>query len=52
VADSVDQAAAAAYGVSGYPFMVWVGADGTVKGRTSGEKGLEALDAWVTSTLG
>ena len=52
MADSVDQAAAAAYGVSGYPFMVLVGADGTVKGRTSGEKGLEALDAWVTSTLG
>jgi thiol-disulfide isomerase/thioredoxin len=52
MADSVDQAAAAAYGVSGYPFMVLVGADGTVKGRTSGEKGLEALDVWVTSTLG
>jgi cytochrome c biogenesis protein CcmG/thiol:disulfide interchange protein DsbE len=52
MADSVDQAAAAAYGVSGYPFMVIVGADGTVKGRTSGEKGLEFLDAWVRSTLG
>ncbi len=51
MADSVDQAAAA-YGVSGYPFMVLVGADGTVKGRTSGEKGLESLDGWVTSTLG
>lgn len=52
MADSVDQAAAAAYGVSGYPFMVLVGADGTVKGRTSGEKGLESLDGWVSSTLG
>lgn len=52
MADSPDQAAAAAYGVSGYPFMVIVGADGTVKGRTSGEKGLEALDAWVSATLG
>lgn len=52
MADSVEQAAAAAYGVSGYPFMVIVGADGTVKGRTSGQKGLESLDAWVTSTLG
>ncbi len=52
MADSGEMAAAEAYGVTGYPFMVIVGPDGTVKGRTSGEKGLEALDAWVSSTLG
>lgn len=52
LADSVQQDAAAAYGVSGYPFLVIVGSDGTVKARTSGEKSLEALDAWVTATLG
>lgn len=52
LADSVQQDAAAAYGVSGYPFLVIVGSDGTVKARTSGEKSLESLDAWVTATLG
>jgi thiol-disulfide isomerase/thioredoxin len=52
LADSADMTAAAAYGVTGYPFMVIVGPDGDVKGRTSGQKELAALDAWVTSTLG
>lgn len=52
LADSADMTAAGAYGVTGYPFMVIVGADGNVKGRTSGEKGLEALDTWVSTTLG
>ena len=52
LADSAEMTAASAYGVSGYPFMVIVGPDGAVKGRTSGEKGLDALDAWVQATLG
>jgi cytochrome c biogenesis protein CcmG/thiol:disulfide interchange protein DsbE len=52
LADSADMTAAEAYGVTGYPFMVIVGPDGNVKGRTSGQKELAALDAWVTSTLG
>lgn len=52
MADSAEMTAASAYGVTGYPFMVITGPDGVVKGRTSGEKGLEALDAWVIETLG
>jgi thiol-disulfide isomerase/thioredoxin len=52
LADSADMTAAEAYGVTGYPFMVIVGPDGNVKGRTSGQKELSALDAWVTATLG
>lgn len=52
LADSAEMTAAEAYGVSGYPFMVVVGPDGTVKGRTSGQKELAVLDAWVRTTLG
>lgn len=52
LADSAEMTAAEAYGVSGFPFMVIVGSDGNVKGRTSGQKELAALDAWVTTTLG
>lgn len=37
--DDEDQTAAAAFGLSGYPFVVWIDADGTVVGRTSGERG-------------
>jgi thiol-disulfide isomerase/thioredoxin len=52
LADSVEMTAAEAYGVTGYPFMVVVGPDGNVKGRTSGQKELAVLDAWVQATLG
>lgn len=52
LADSAEMTAAEAYGVTGYPFMVVVGPDGTVKGRTSGQKELAVLDAWVRTTLG
>lgn len=52
LADSAEMTAAEAYGVSGYPFMVVVGPDGNVKGRTSGQKELAVLDAWVRTTLG
>lgn len=52
LADSAEMTAAEAYGVTGYPFMVIVGPDGNVKGRTSGQKELTVLDAWVRTTLG
>lgn len=35
--DDATQTAARAYGLGGYPFLVWVAADGTVAARTSGE---------------
>ena len=37
MADSGDNTAADAYGLPGYPYLVVLGADGTVKARTSGE---------------
>jgi thiol-disulfide isomerase/thioredoxin len=43
MADSEDQAAAAAYGLPGYPYFVLIGADGTVKHRQSGEVPIEDL---------
>ncbi len=52
LADSPDNEAAQAYGVNGFPFIVVVGADGTVKGRFSGEMGLDALDQAVRDALG
>ena len=36
--------AAAAYGLSGYPFLVWVDADGDVVARTSGELAIDELE--------
>lgn len=41
--------AAAAYGLEGYPFLVAIGADGTVVGRTSGE--LPAADVAALAEL-
>ena len=35
--DTADQTAAKAYGLSGYPYLVFVNEDGTVAGRWSGE---------------
>lgn len=35
--DTADQTAAKAYGLTGYPYLVFVNADGTVAGRWSGE---------------
>jgi cytochrome c biogenesis protein CcmG, thiol:disulfide interchange protein DsbE len=49
--------AATAYGLSSYPYIVIVGADGTVKARHSGEFGADdasaeaALNAFVTQAL-
>ncbi|HYI62383.1 MAG TPA: redoxin domain-containing protein [Acidimicrobiales bacterium] len=41
--DSEEATAAAAYGVTGYPFLVAVDGDGTVVARSSGELGDEGL---------
>ena len=45
IADSSDNAAMEALGVSGFPFIVAVDADGKVVARVSGEQPVEALDA-------
>ena len=52
LADSADNEAALSYGVSGFPFFVVIGEDGTVKGRFSGEMGLDDLDQAVREALG
>ena len=51
MADSTSKEAAEAYGVSGYPFFVIVGADGEVKVRVSGEVGIPALTQIVSDAL-
>jgi thiol-disulfide isomerase/thioredoxin len=51
MADSEAVDAARAYGVSGYPFFVIVGADGKVKARASGELGTDRINQIVTAAL-
>ena len=51
LADSSSREAAEAYGVSGFPFFVIVGADGTVKARVSGEVEIAALTQIVSDAL-
>jgi len=51
MADSTSKEAAEAYGVSGYPFFVIVGADGEVKVRVSGEVEIPALTQIVSDAL-
>ena len=51
MADSSDNTAADAYGLPGYPYLVVVGADGTVKARTSGEMTTDEITAFVTKAL-
>ncbi|MEO8266240.1 MAG: TlpA disulfide reductase family protein [Ilumatobacteraceae bacterium] len=51
LADSVASDAAVAYGVGGFPTFVIVGADGTVKVRSSGELALADLDALVKQAV-
>ena len=51
MADSENMDAAAAYGLSGYPFFTIVGADGNVKVRISGEVEVDALNEIVTDAL-
>jgi len=43
IADDKSNSLAAAYGVTGFPTMVFIGADGLVKARTSGEQPKEKL---------
>jgi cytochrome c biogenesis protein CcmG, thiol:disulfide interchange protein DsbE len=51
LADSAASEAAQAFGLSGLPFSVIVGEDGTVLGRIAGELGRDGYEAWVTQTL-
>ena len=51
MADSEGVDAARAYGVSGYPFFVLVGADGEVKARGSGELEIDQLNQIVNTAL-
>ncbi len=52
LADSPDNEAAIAFGVSGFPFSAIVGEDGTVLGRVSGELGLAGIEQFVAESLG
>jgi cytochrome c biogenesis protein CcmG, thiol:disulfide interchange protein DsbE len=49
ISDDKDATAASTYGLDGFPYMVLVGADGNVIARTSGEKSVEQLNAFVAS---
>lgn len=51
MADSEDQGAALAYGVSGYPGLILLNGDGKVLARRSGEAGIDALKAWAEEFL-
>jgi cytochrome c biogenesis protein CcmG/thiol:disulfide interchange protein DsbE len=51
LADSSDDVAAQAYGLPGYPYLVVLGTDGTVKARTSGELSLADLNTFITNAL-
>ncbi len=51
MADSVNSDAATAYGVGAFPTFVIVGADGTVKVRSSGELPAADLDALAKQAL-
>lgn len=51
MADSAEVTAAAAYGVSSFPFFAIVGADGQIKVRQSGELEPEVLEAIVAAAL-
>jgi thiol-disulfide isomerase/thioredoxin len=51
LADSPDNDAAIAFGVSGFPFSVILDTDGTVLGRSSGELGLDGIEAFVADSL-
>lgn len=51
MADSTDQTAAAAYGLTAFPYMVVVGADGKVKVRHAGEISVTDLTTLVNRAL-
>ena len=51
MADSEAQEAAAAYGVAGYPFMAFVGANGKITARTSGEVPVEQIQIFANAAV-
>jgi len=51
MADSEAQEAARAYGVGGYPFMAFVGANGKITARTSGEVPVEQLQIYANAAV-
>jgi cytochrome c biogenesis protein CcmG/thiol:disulfide interchange protein DsbE len=51
MADSEDQGAALAFGVSGYPGLLLLDGDGKVLARRSGEASIEELKAWTQEFL-
>ena len=52
VADSEEQAAAVAYGVTGFPFITVFDADGTVTARWSGESDVDELADQIAAAAG
>jgi thiol-disulfide isomerase/thioredoxin len=51
MADSEAQEAARAYGVGGYPFMAFVGANGKITARTSGEVPVEQIQIFANAAV-
>jgi cytochrome c biogenesis protein CcmG/thiol:disulfide interchange protein DsbE len=51
IADDEPQTGAIALGTTGYPSMVFIGADGTVVGRYSGELPIEAVQQLADATV-
>ena len=51
LADDAELSAFTAYGGTGFPYFVVLGADGTVRARNGGELPIEALDALVQAAL-
>jgi len=51
MADSDDNAAAQAYGLPAFPYLVVLGPDGTVKARVTGELTADQLTTFVTTAL-
>jgi thioredoxin-related protein len=51
-ADSEKQEAAAAYGVGGYPFLVFIDPEGNVTSRTSGEVPVEEITTRANAAAG
>jgi thiol-disulfide isomerase/thioredoxin len=51
MADSEAQEAARAYGVGGYPFMAFVGANGKITARTSGEVPVEQIQIYANAAV-